>query len=68
MYTSKPEMSPIKLFHNVCAAFANQKYKTRLERQQQQRHFAAFDLVLHGAATEEVAFQMKGLKKIEGIS
>lgn len=60
MYTSKPEMSPIKLFSQRLCSFANQKYKTRLERQQQQRHFAAFDLVLHGAAAKEVAFQMKG--------
>lgn len=47
-------------FSQCLCSFANQKYKTRLEQQQQQRHFAAIDMVLHGAAVKEVAFQMKG--------
>lgn len=30
MYTSKPEMSPIKLFHNVCAALQIKSIKQDL--------------------------------------
>lgn len=60
MYTSKPEMSPIMLFHDVCAALQIKSIKQDLNDNSNKRHFAAIDLVLHGAAAKEVAFQMKG--------
>lgn len=47
-------------FSQCLCSFALENIKTRLERQWQQRHFAAKYLVLHGAVAMEVALLMKG--------